>query len=201
MRDELIRLIYEAERLWRAQDETALRALAERVARPFLEKEAFAERVPWAWAAMATSLKEDGRPDAARALAWSAIAVGEPRFGEAHPQVRFAIETMAQIVYAQGELEEALSWEQRALRLRRQAFGNTHPSALDLQEGMAVTLLHLERYDAAAAEAEQVYDARVATDGAKSEAARTTARLLAKIHTAWDRADVAATWQTRADPD
>jgi len=198
MRRELIALIYEAERLWRAQDMAALGAFAERVAKPFLENKAFAERVPWAWAAMAASLQADGRPDAARALAWSAIAVGEPRWGEAHPQVVFAIQTMAKLVHEQGDFEGAQRWTRRTLRLQRQILGAEHAQVVDTQENLAVVLLQLGSFEEAATEAAAAYALRVKLDGAEADSARWTADLLARIHTAWKKPAEAATWRARA---
>ena len=200
MRRELIRLIYEAERLERAGDEEALRAFAEKVAKPFLENEAFAERVPWALAAMAASLQQDGRPEAARAIAWSAVAVGEPRFGEGHPQVVFAIRTMTTILMRQQAWKEAGTWAARALRLQTQALGAGHGQVLDIQEDLAVALLRQGRHADAAAQAEPAYGLRVKADGAASDGARWTAGLLAEIHEAWGKPGEAAAWRAKARP-
>lgn len=198
MRRELIRLIYEAERLQRAGDPEALRAFAERVSKPFLENEAFAERVPWALAAMAASLQQDGRRDAARAIAWSAVAVGEPRFGKGHPQVVFAIRTMASILLRQEAWEEMLPWAERALALQRKALGEHHGQVLDIREDLAVALFQLRRFADAAAQAEPAYAARAAADGPRSDGARWTADLLMKIHDAWGKPEDAAAWRAKA---
>ncbi len=197
MRQELIRLTYEAERLWRADDKEGLRAFAEQIAKPFLDNKAFAERVPWAWAAMAVSLQKDKRPDAARALAWAAIAVGEPRFGEGHPQVIFAIQTMAQLAHDQGALEEAVTWIQRTLRLQRKALGAEHDRVLDVQEHLALVLFEAKRHAEAVKEAEAAYAARAKAGDAASEDARWTADLLARIYAALGNADEAAAWKAR----
>lgn len=197
MRQELIRLIYEAERLWRADDKDGLRALAERVAKPFLDNKAFAERVPWAWSAMARSLQADARPEAARAIAWSAIAVGEPRWGEAHPQVIFAIQTMATILYEQGALTEAVQWATRNLRLQRQTLGAKHDRVLDVQEELAKMLFELKRYEESAAQGTAAYAIRLATEGAAGENAQWTADLLERVYTAWGKPDEAALWRKR----
>ncbi|MDJ0975655.1 MAG: tetratricopeptide repeat protein [Planctomycetota bacterium] len=198
MRQELIRLIYEAERLWKQDDKEGVRQLAERVARPFLDNKAFAERVPWAWAAMARSLQADERTHASRAICWAAIAVGEPRWGEAHPQVLFAIQTMAIILSEQEAWEEALPWCERNLRLQRQTLDAEHVRVVDAQEGLAVALWKLERYEEAAKEAKAAYDVRLKKEGAEDDDTRWTAGLLASVYQAWGKADEAASWRKRA---
>ena len=75
-------------------------------------------------------------------------------WGEAHPQVTFAIQTMAKIVHEQGALEEAVTWAERTLRLKRKTLGAEHLQVLDAQENLAVVLFQLKRYERAAAEAE-----------------------------------------------
>jgi non-specific serine/threonine protein kinase len=198
MRQELIRLIYESERLWRTGDKDGLREMAERVAKPFLDNEAFAERVPWAWAAMARSLQKDKRPEAALAVCWAAIAVGEPRWGESHPQVIFAIQTMSLLLHEQGDLEGAARWSSRNLRLQRKTLGAEHDRVLDVQEEYASTLLELERFEEAAREAEAAYAVRVKKEGEGGENARWTAGLLARTYAAWGKAAEAAAWKERA---
>ena len=198
MRAELIRLIYEAERLWKAGDKDALRAFGEKVSAPFLANEAFAERVPWALAAMATSLQQDGRREAAQAIAWAAVAVGESRFGEGHPQVVFAIRTMASILLRQESYEAMLPWARRALRLQTKALGEGNAQVLDIEEDIAVALFHLRRYEEAAKVAEKAYAGRVAAESAAADGARWTADLLMKIYAAWEKPAEAKAWRAKA---
>ncbi len=197
MRAELIRLIYEAERLWKAGNEESLRAFAEKTAEPFLAKKAFAERVPWAWSAMARMLQNGGRPDAARALCWSAIAVGEPRWGEAHPQVAFAIQTMSGLLEDQGKLAESADWAARSLRIHRKTLGAESAKVLGMHEAYAVTLFQLKRYEEAAAEGSALHAILVKKAGAESERTRDVAGFLARIYEAWQKPDEAKAWRAQ----
>ena len=136
MRAELIRLIYESGApVARGRQDGSPRDGPNAWRSPSSTTRRFAERVPWAWAAMARSLQEDGRTDAARAICWAAIAVGEPRWGEAHPQVLFAIQTMAVILQNQEAWKDAVTWFERSLRLQRKTYDADHVRVLDAQEG------------------------------------------------------------------
>jgi len=197
MRAELIRMIYDVERMWTHKQREALLAYGEAVARPFFADPVFAERVPWAWSAMALSLLRDDRPVAAEGLAVCAVELGAKRFGEGHPNVVHAMSILATILWEQDRDAEAEVYFRKVSKLREQTLGEGHKLAVASRREHAMALVQLKRFAEAEPEALAVHRLRTAGLAPDAELVAEAVDLLVALYERWGKSEEAARWRTQ----
>ena len=198
VRDEVMRLIALATRLWREGRKDELAEKAQQEAQMYLDNPLFAERVPPTWASFAQSLQRAGQPTAARALAFCAVEVAVRNFTEAHPSALFAIAATANILYEQGKLKECEQWYARHVALMRKTVGDDHAHALDALEQHIVLLAQLGRRAEAEKKGLELYERRKRVNGVDHQRTRDVAAFLAELYTHLERSDEAARWRKAA---
>ena len=196
MKAELIRMIHHVEQLWGAGRKDELLAYGEEVAAPFLASPVFAERVPWAWAAMALTLQRDGRPVAAEGLGVCAVELGTRHFGEGHPNVVQAMSVLGTILWEQDKDAEAVRYMQRVCQLRTQTLGAEHAQAIEARREYAVGLVQVRRFAEAETEALEVHRLATLPLAPDAEVVAAARALLVTLYERWGKPDEAARWRT-----